>query len=314
MLTEHKSGGKLVWVDLYNPTNEDIGEACSIYGLEIPPRDQLEEIEFSSRLQYEDDVFTISVPVTPHKKPGEGEDETTPLGFVLAKDLLVTIRFTHLHTMPAIIKRVERRERSAPDIFMVILEALIDYGADRLEELRAEALRISQRIFHKDMQDWQRNKVARVNRMLRDTLVEIGDMGERLSHIRDTLLVLQRAVPFVTEHGDGWLEPIVKSRLKTAAADVQSLNEYEVHLTDKIQFLLDADLGFINTEQNDLFKVMTIWSVAGIPPVLLAGIWGMNFHFMPELSWPWGYPMALASIAVSVVLPLMWFKHKGWWE
>ena len=94
--------------------------------------------------------------------------------------------------------------------------------------------------------------------MLRDTLVEIGDMGERLSHIRDTLLVLQRAVPFVTEHGDGWLEAAVKARLKMAGSDVQSLNDYEVHLTDKIQFLLDADLGFINTEQNDLFKVMTI--------------------------------------------------------
>ena len=177
---------------------------------------------------------------------------------------------------------------------MVILEAMIDYSADRLEELRAEALKISQRIFHKDMQDWQRNRVTKVNRMLRDTLVEIGDMGERLSHIRDTLLVLQRAVPFVTEHGDGWMERAIKARLKIAGADVQSLNDYEVHLTDKIQFLLDADLGFITTEQNDLFKVLTIASVVGIPPVLLAGIWGMNFHDMPELSAPHGYPIALA--------------------
>jgi magnesium transporter len=197
---------------------------------------------------------------------------------------------------------------------MVILEALIDYNADRLEELRTEALKISQRIFHKEMQDWQRNKVAKVNRMLRDTLVEIGDMGERLSHIRDTLLVLQRAVPFVTEHGDGWMEALVKARLKMAGADVQSLNDYEVHLTDKLQFLLDADLGFIATEQNDLFKVMTIWSVVGIPPVLVAGIYGMNFHYMPELNWPDGYPFGLALIVVSAVLPLLWFKWKGWWE
>ena len=314
MLTEHQSGGKTVWVDLFNPTNEEIGKACTVYGLDIPPRDQLEEIEFSSRLQYEDDVFTISVPVTPHKKPGEGEDETSPLGFVLTRDLLVTVRFTQLHTFEAITARVKRRTRSAPDIFLVILEAMIDYSADRLEELRAEALRISRRIFHEDMQDKQKNNVARINRMLRDTLVEIGDMGERLSHIRDTLLVLQRAIPFVAEHGEGWLEAQVKARLKMAVADVQSLNEYEVHLTDKIQFLLDADLGFISTEQNDLFKIMTIWSVAGIPPVLLAGIWGMNFHFMPELAWHWAYPVALVSIAVSTLIPLAWFKHKGWWE
>lgn len=313
MLTEHQSGGKLVWVDLFNPTNEEIGKACTDYMLDIPPREQLEEIEFSSRLQYEDDVFTISVPVTPHNKNG-GEDVTTPLGFVLTKDFLVTIRFAQLHTFDAITQRVKRRPRSAPDIFMVITEALVDYNADRLEELRAEALKISQRIFHKEMQDWQRNKVARVNRMLRNTLVEIGDMGERLSHIRDTLLVLQRAIPFVTEHGDGWLENLVKARLKTASADVQSLNDYVVHLTDKIQFLLDADLGFIATEQNDLFKVLTIASVVGIPPVLVAGIYGMNFHHMPELSWPDGYAFGLAMIVLSGVLPLLWFKWKGWWE
>jgi len=313
VLTEHQSGGKLVWVDLFNPTNEDIGKACSVYQLDIPPREQLEEIEFSSRLQFEDDVFTISVPVTPHNTDGD-VDMTTPLGFVLTKDLLVTVRFAQLHTFEAITQRVDRRPRSAPDIFMVIVEALVDYNADRLEELRTEALGISQRIFHNKMQDWQRNKVARVNRMLRETLVELGDMGERLSHIRDTLLVLQRAIPFVTEHGDGWLEALVKTRLKTATADVQSLNEYVVHLTDKLQFLLDADLGFISTEQNDLFKVLTIASVVGIPPVLVAGIYGMNFHNMPELSWPDGYPFGLALIVISGVLPLLWFKWKGWWE
>jgi len=312
VLTEHKSGGKLVWVDLYNPTREEIAKACGDYRLDIPPREQLEEIEFSSRLQYEDDAFTISVPVKPHHRNG-GEDVTTPLGFVLTRDLLVTIRFAQLHTFEAITARVERRARSAPDIFMVIIEALIDYGADRLEELRAEALKISQRIFHKDMQEWQRRKVMKVNSMLRDTMVEIGDMGERMSHIRDMLLVLQRAMPFVIEHGDGWMEPLVKARLKMAAADVQSLNDYEVHLTDKLQFLLDADLGFINTEQNDLFKIMTIWSVAGIPPVLFAGIWGMNFHFMPELSWRLGYPLALGTIVLSTLIPLVWFKFRGWW-
>ena len=313
MLTEYKSGGKTVWVDLYNPTADEIAQACEEYQLAIPPRAQLEEIEFSSRLQYEDGVFTISLPITPRNPSGEGEDETSPLGFVLTEDLFVSIRFAHLHMMDAIVKRAERRTRSAPDIFLVFVEAIIDYGADRLEELGSQALAISRRIFHKEMQAWQRRKVAKVNAMLRDTLVEIGDMGQRLSHLRETLLVLQRAMPFVIEHGEDWQEPEVKARLKMAVADVQSLNDYEMHLTDKLQFLLDADLGFINTEQNDLFKIMTIWSVAGIPPVLFAGIWGMNFHFMPELSWPLGYPLALATIVLSMVIPLIWFKSRGWW-
>ena len=312
VITEHQSGGQTVWVDICNPTDNEIARACADYHLNIPPREQLEEIEFSSRLQYEDDVFTISVPVTPHNKNG-GEDVTTPLGFVLTRDMLVTVRFAQLHTFEAIIKRVDRRARNAPDVFMVILEAMIDYSADRLEELRAEALKISQRIFHKNIQTDQKYNVARVNRMLRDTLVEIGDMGERLSHIRDTLLVLQRAVPFVTEHGDGWMDDAVKARLKTAVADVQSLNDYEVHLTDKIQFLLDAALGFINVEQNDLFKVLTIASVVGIPPVFMAGVWGMNFKDMPELSWPHAYLYAWIFIILSGVLPLAWFKWRNWW-
>lgn len=310
MLTAYPSKENPVWLDLWNPTREEIAQACTDYRLNIPPREQLEEIEFSSRLQYEDDTFTISVPVTPHHK---GEDDTTsPLGFVLTKDMLVTVRFARLHTFEAITQRVKRRQRTAPDIFMVIMEALIDYGADRLEELRAEAQAISSRIFHEDMNN-QARKLAKTNRMLRATLVEIGDMGERMSHIRDTLLVLQRAMPFLIEHGDGWMDPKIKARLKMAGKDVQSLNDYEVHLTDKLQFLLDAALGFINTEQNELFKVLTIASVAGIPPVLVAGIYGMNFHFMPELGWHYGYLYAWGAIILSTVLPVVWFKWRGWW-
>ena len=311
MLTVHQSNGKPVWVDLCEPTAEELAKACADYGLDIPPRAQLEEIEFSSRLQYEDDVFTISVPVTPHAKDG-ADAATSPLGFVLTRDILVTIRFAQLHIFPGLIKRVERRPRSAPDVFMVILEAMIDYGADRLEELRARALGVSNRIFHKEMAQ-ARTNVARANRMLNATLVDIGDMGEHLSHIRDTLLVMQRAVPFVTEHGDGWLEPAIKARLKMAASDVQSLNDYEVHLTDKIQFLLDAALGFINVEQNNLFKVLTIASVVGIPPTFIASMYGMNFHNMPELSWAYGYQWGLFLIIVSTVIPIIWFKVKGWW-
>ena len=311
MLTAYPDHGKPVWVDLWNPTPEEIDKACTDYKLNIPPREQLEEIEFSSRLQYEDGTFTLSLPVTPHTK-GSHDDVTSPLGFVLTKDLLVTVRFAKLHTFESISARVKRRQRSAPDIFLVIVEALIDYGADRLEEMRSEASHMSKRIFHKEMERARRN-VTRTNRMLREMLVEIGDLGERLSHVRETMLVLQRGLPFVIEHGDGWMEPMVKARLKMAVNDVQSLNEYEVHLTDKIQFLLDAALGFINTEQNDLFKVLTIASVVGIPPTFIASMYGMNFHNMPEYSWTYGYEWGLGLIVLSTVVPVIWFKIRGWW-
>ena len=310
MLNVYLSNGKPTWVDLREPSEDELAQACRDYGLDIPPREKLEEIEFSSRLQYEDDKFTISVPVTPHI----GQDDLpSTLGFVLTKDLLVTIRFARLNTFPEIIKRVETRPRNAPEIFLMILETLVDHGADRLEELRAEALVISHRIFHAQTAEQGRRHVAKTDRLLHDTLVDIGDMGQRLSHIRDTLLVLQRAIPFVSEHGDSWLGDPIKVRLKVASQDVQSLNTYESHLTDKIQFLLDAALGFISTEQNNLFKVLTIASVVGIPPTFVASMYGMNFHNMPELSWAWGYQWGLFLILLSTIIPIVWFKWRGWW-
>jgi magnesium transporter len=102
------------------------------------------------------------------------------------------------------------------------------------------------------------------------------------------------------------------TRLKAIRADVASLTDYQAHLSAKVQFLLDATLGFINIEQNEIVKTLTIASVVGIPPVLIAGIYGMNFRVMPELHWSFGYPLALALIAVSGLLPVWWFRRRGW--
>ncbi|HLH50487.1 MAG TPA: CorA family divalent cation transporter, partial [Roseiarcus sp.] len=97
------------------------------------------------------------------------------------------------------------------------------------------------------------------------------------------------------------------------ARDVASLSDYERHLSDKIQFLLDASLGMINVDQNDIFKILTLVSVVGIPPTLIASMYGMNFKDMPELSWTYGYPYGLAVIVLSALIPLAWFKWRGWW-
>jgi magnesium transporter len=110
-----------------------------------------------------------------------------------------------------------------------------------------------------------------------------------------------------------WLLPDEKVRLNTAQQDLVSLVDFEAHLSGKTQFLLDAILGFMTTEQNEIFKVLTIVSVVGIPPTLIAGLYGMNFHDMPELSWRWGYPYGLALIGLSTLLPILWFKRRGWW-
>jgi magnesium transporter len=121
-----------------------------------------------------------------------------------------------------------------------------------------------------------------------------------------------RISAYLAETACNDMSPELRLRLSAVRADISSLNDYEAHLAGKVQFLLDATLGFINIEQNDIVKVLTIASIVGVPPVLVAGIYGMNFKGMPELSWSYGYPYSIILMVLSAVLPLLWFKWRGW--
>jgi magnesium transporter len=303
--------GEAVWVDLHNPSAEDIARARTEYQLNIPTRAALEEIETSSRLQAAKDTLTISVPATPYH---EGQEPlTSPIGFVLTPQLLVTVRFDDLITFRQVADELAKEDRTqtSAQVLVAIIEAVVDFSADRLEGCKSITRDLSRVVFHKAARP--RRNVQRNNKLLRETLIRIGDIEESLSHTRETLLAIQRAIPFIMEHGKDWIGDDVVARLRTAAADIQSLNDFGVHLTDKVQFLLDATLGFINTEQNDIFKVLTIASVIGIPPTFFASMYGMNFHNMPEYSWAFGYQWGLLLIVLSTLIPIAWFKWRGWW-
>ncbi|HJW42516.1 MAG TPA: magnesium transporter CorA family protein [Rhizomicrobium sp.] len=311
MRQDYNGNGTVVWVDLHNPTPQEIAGACEACHLRIPTREELDEIETSSRLHAGSDTLTLSLPITPYH-PG-ADPAPAPIGFVLTPKLLVTVRFDELHTFHKVSAKISQdgSTYTSAQIFTEIAEAIVDYGADRLEHIQSDTRVVSRNVFH-GVQRGRRN-VAKKNWMLRDTLVQLGDMGERLSELRETLLALQRALPFVADRGAKWIGDDVAARLKTATLDIQSLNDFETHLTDKVQFLLDATLGFINNEQNDMFKVLTIASVVGIPPVFVAGLYGMNFANMPEYHWVYGYQWGWMLIIVSTILPIAWFKWRGWW-
>jgi len=152
------------------------------------------------------------------------------------------------------------------------------------------------------------------SKKLREALSNLGLLADKLSKARDVLLGVGRISSFAEDVKSEWITPSSKKRLGAVSKDVASLGDFETRLSDKIQLLLDAILGFINIQQNDLFKILTIVSVVGVPPTILVGVWGMNFKFMPELNWTFGYPFAWISIIASGLIPLLWFKWRGWFE
>ena len=305
-----KPTGTPVWIDLLDPTREQIAQVSQQCALQVPTREALQEIEASSRLRSDGHALYLSMPLAAHHE--SQSMQPVPLGFVLTPQLVVTVRFGEVTVLDQVKTRFA--EQPPPDsatAFVTIIEALVDGGADMLEAFGGQLGQMSTEIFRQPELVHGRDK--RYARGLRKRLSEVGALGDDLSQLRQTLLGLQRIVAFVGERAVGGFSDDATHRLRTAAADLVSLVEFEIHLTDKAQFLLDAILGYITTEQNDIFRVLTIVSIAGIPPTLIASLYGMNFELMPELHWRYGYPFALALILTSVLLPVLWFKRRGWW-
>jgi magnesium transporter len=301
--------GETVWIDLLDPTPEERAYVERGAGVRLPTRAELSEIESSSRIHAEHGVLYMSTPTV--LRSAAGEPGASPLGFVLSPQRLVTIRFAELPAVATYAAQCENEEppRSSIAAFIGLTEAIVDRMADVLEQIGAQLDELSAAVFHGN--DALPSAPARADAALRAALRTVGRAGDHVSKIRDTLLGIGRIVPFVAETA-GWIPAESKTRLNTLRQDIVSLNDYDAHLSNKIQFLLDATLGFINIEQNTIIKTLTVVSVVGIPPTLVASIYGMNFKIMPELNWAFGYPYGLGLILLSAIAPLVWFRLRGW--
>jgi magnesium transporter len=300
----------VIWIDLLNPTEAERAFVESGGNIRVPSIEALSEIETSSRLVFERNVIYLSTPLV--AQSDTPDPFLSPAGFVLSPKLLVTIRFAELSTFATVAAQTREDDsiRSSAGVFTALLEALVDRAADVLELLGKDLDKISKSVFRGDPN--RRMHTVRSNRSLRVTLSTVGTTGDRLSQARDVLLGLGRIAPYVESLRLPWIVPEFEKRLGAVSKDISSLNDYQAHLSNLVQFLLDAILGFITIEQNDLFKVLTIVSVIGIPPTLVAGIYGMNFKYMPELNWVWGYPFGLAVIILSALIPVVLLKWRGW--
>ena len=302
--------GAVAWIDLLQPTDDETRWVEQHYHLRLPSRRDLSEVELSSRVAERGGVLFVNMPTIASRSAIDGTP--SPVGFVLSRSVLVTTRYTELQSFDKVAKEFteEGRLRTSLDVFVAIVDEMVDQSADLLEAIATDLDLVSRLIF--STLGVQARKQRASNDQLREVLRRVGDAGERLSAIRDSILGLQRIIPFVAESRLDWISHEIRTHLAIPRNDLASLNEYQTYLAEKVQFLLDAVLGFITIRQSDIFQVLTVFSVVGIFPTLVASIYGMNFKNMPELSWAWGYQWGLAMIVISAVVPLAWFKWRKW--
>jgi magnesium transporter len=302
----------IVWIDLLAPTDSEIAFVERTTGLHVPGLAELSEIENSSRLRLANGVFMLS---TPTVAPLDGRPTSTPVGFVLSVERLITVRFRVLPAFDSFAAEIKTDcgvHPSSTGAFTGLLEAMVDRMADVLEQVGGDLDAVSQWVFRAGDPAQPTTRPAREEENLRETLRRVGRAGDLISKIRDSLMGIGRIVPYVTGRNADWLPAAVKGQMETLRLDVVSLNDYDAYLSGKVQFLLDATLGLINIEQNNIIKVLTVVSVVGVPPTLVASWYGMNFKHIPELDWAFGYPYVIALALLSAVLPLVWFRVKGW--
>jgi len=303
----------VVWIDLLAPEASETRLIERATGLAVPSLEELSEIESSSRLRARDHALYLSVPLIYTAEPDQ--PMSTPVGFVLTRDRLVTVCFAELPSFSSLADIAASPDTplvTSASIFSDLLEEIVDRLADALERSASELDSLSHQLFRAGPASPASRRRSVGEADLRVILRRVGHNGDLASKIRDSLLGIARIVPFVLTLAADWLPPEVKPRLDTLRQDVASLNDYDAHLVNKVQLLLDATLGLINIDQNNIIKVLTIVSVVGVPPTLVASMYGMNFRHMPELDWAWGYPYGLAVIALSAILPLLWFKWRRW--
>lgn len=298
----------VVWTDLFDPSAEERESAGRMAGVAVPTREEMEEIEVSSRLYSDDGVAYMTVTL-PSNTDGD-VPQLAPVTFVLTRERLLTVRYHQprsFTTVPAIAHCGTLQCHDGRSVLITLLEHQIDRLADVLERAGRDLTVLSTEVFQ------QEGHRPRSGASLRQILEAIGRKGDMITNILECLLSLERMFGFLeqvteengTEHGTG-------ARLKTLAHDCRSLIEHADAMTHKVNFLLDATLGLVSIEQNAIIKIFSVAAVVFLPPTLIASVYGMNFRVMPELQWPLGYLFALFLMVASAVLPYWYFKHRGW--
>jgi magnesium transporter len=300
-----------IWIDAHNPTPEERELIERSGGIVLPSIEEMGEIEESSRLFLDDGRLhmTVVIPVGAETSdPG-----TTEATFILGRDRLVTLRHADPRPFQTFAARCTKEAGSpmTSDLVAVALaETIVDRLADLMQRVDRELDAIGRRIFGDAGSKRDRGGLA--EREFSVILKRLGRANRLDSMIRDSLLSIARMAPYLRQQTASWAQPETTGRLDTLARDIRSLSDYDGQINQEVTFLLEATLGLINVRQNANIKVFSVAAVLFLPPTIVASVYGMNFQYMPELAWPWGYPLALLLMVLSGLGCYGIFKWRGW--
>src|SRR5436305_718100 len=294
-----------IWFDLIQPTQIEDKLVESIVGISVPTREEMQEIEVTSRLYVENGARYMTA--TLRCQSDTDTPKTTAVTFILSGHRLITVRYDEPRPFMIVgtkLARVCPAGINGESVLMELHDAVVDRAADILERIGIEVDRVSHDIFEPETEE---------TRSHQEILKAIGRKGDLTSKVRESLVSIGRVLLYLANEADSmrWAkEP--RSQLRGMQRDVQSLSDHATYLSSKIQFLLDAMLGVVSIEQNNIIKIFSIAAVVLMPPTLVASIYGMNFKHMPQLEWEYGYPLAVVLMLIAAALPYVFFKWKNW--
>lgn len=301
-------GANNVWIDMLHPTPEEDAAVEQLLGLSIPTRAEMREIEASNRLYVERGAHVMTAILTHSSE--SGTPQFSAVTFILAGNVLVTLRYVELKALPIYLQQVSKGDAecaTSVQILIGLMEGLIHRMADLIERLQDEVNRIGGAAF--EIKGGQQTRTRRLDVMLKS----IGRLGETASRAEESVTSLERLLLFLTQAMKQRKDQSRDvQRVKSVHRDIRSLTEQLHFLSDRLTFLLDAVLGMIANEQNQIIKLFSVMAVMLMPPTLVASIYGMNFKHMPELDWFLGYPFALVLMVVAALIPFIYFRRKGW--
>lgn len=308
-LEDYNPATEIGWIDLVEPTVEEDHAVEDFLKLSIPTKEDMQEIELSAQLY--DEAGARYMTMLAIAQQTIDDPVKTPVTFIIHGGTLVTVRYFELTSFSQYLAAARRKGGvavpSADGLMVDILESVVGRVADSLEKLGVEMDSISREIFRV-----REKTVKSKSEKLQSAITRVGAKGDLLGMLRESLATISRVSSHVVLQVGDTPNKALRSKISILNRDVASLNDHAAFMAGKMNFLLEATLGMINLDQNQVIKIFSIVAVVFLPPTLVATVYGMNFTRMPELDWQFGYPLAIGAMVIAALVPLWYFNRKGW--